>query len=132
MQLIKNSFVSLVCHSLVNYVSINISPRFLKDAEEFLDELDEKSKKKILTDIRKTQAGLLGDWFRKMPGTDDIWEFRTLFNKTQYRVFAFWDTRKKDETLIICTHGLIKKTDKTPTQDIEKAERMKQEYLRDG
>ena len=108
---------------------MNIHVRLLKDAEEFLDCIDEKSRKKIMTDMRKTVAGLRGDWFRKMPGTDGLWEFRTLFNKIQYRVFAFWDTREKEKTLIICTHGLIKKTDRTPAQDIEKAERIKHEYL---
>lgn len=107
----------------------NIYVDFLEDAEKFLDRLDEKSRKKILTDIRKTQSGLRGDWFRKMPGTDDIWEFRTLFSRTQYRVFAFWDTRQKERTLIVCTHGLIKKTDKTPSGDIVRAEQMKRNYF---
>jgi len=108
---------------------MNIQIEFLYDAKEFLDALDEKSKKKILFDINKTKAGLRGEWFRKMSGTDDIWEFRTFFNKTYYRIFAFWDTRNHKQTLVVCTHGLIKKTDKTPDNDIEKAERLKQEYF---
>lgn len=60
--------------------------------------------------------------FKKL--TDEIWEFRTLFNKTHYRLFAFWDKSGKDETLIIATHGLIKKTDKTPQSDLNKVERL--------
>jgi len=65
--------------------------------------------------------------FKKL--TDEIWEFRTLFNKTHYRLFAFWDKSGKDETLIIATHGLIKKTDKTPQSDLNKAERLRKNYF---
>ena len=53
----------------------------------------------------------------------EIWEFRTLYNKTAYRLFAFWD--KDKETLVIATHGIIKKTQKTPSKEIEKAEAIK-------
>jgi phage-related protein len=107
-------------------MKINIT--FLEEAEIFLDSLSDKAKRKILSDIRKTEAGLRGEWFRKMPGTDGIWEFRTLFNKTYYRLFAFWDSTSDQQSLIVCTHGLVKKTDKTPQGDIDKAERLKKEY----
>lgn len=49
--------------------------------------------------------------FSKLEGTE-IWEFRTLYNKVRYRLFAFWDTQQ--DTLVIATHGIIKKTQKTP------------------
>jgi len=65
--------------------------------------------------------------FKKL--TDEIWEFRTLFNKTYYRLFAFWDKSGKSETLIIATHGLIKKTDKTPQNELNKAKRMRKNYF---
>lgn len=65
--------------------------------------------------------------FKKL--TDEIWEFRTLFNKTHYRLFAFWDKSDKGETLIIATHGLIKKTDKTPQSDLNKVERLRKNYF---
>lgn len=45
----------------------------------------------------------------------------------QYRLFAFWDKNKK--ALVVCTHGLIKKTEKVRKVDIEKAERIRNEYL---
>lgn len=41
--------------------------------------------------------------------------FRTLFNKTHYRLFAFWDKTGNTKTVVISTHGLIKKIDKTPS-----------------
>jgi phage-related protein len=102
----------------------------LEEAEEFLDGLDSKARTKIIQDMDKTKKGLRGEWFKKMSGTEDIWEFRTLFNKTYYRLFAFWHKTTGKETLIVCTNGLVKKTDKTPSGEIERAERIKREYLK--
>jgi phage-related protein len=65
--------------------------------------------------------------FKKLKG--EIWEFRTLYNKMHYRLFAFWDKIEKIDTIVISTHGLIKKTDKTPSSDIIKAERLRNLYF---
>ncbi len=59
----------------------------------------------------------------------EIWEFRTLFKKTYYRFLAFWDKSNKVDTIVISTHGLVKKTGKTPPGEIEKAERMRKMYF---
>ena len=66
--------------------------------------------------------------FKKL--VDEIWEFRTLFNKTHYRLFAFWDMVDKADTVIISTHGIIKKTNKTPKKEIEKAEMLRGLYFK--
>lgn len=42
--------------------------------------------------------------FKKLENSD-IWEFRTLYEKTAYRLFAFWDTR--NDTIVVATHGII-------------------------
>ena len=65
-----------------------------------------------------------------LTGTDDIWEFRTLYNRQYIRLFAFWDKRDKQQTLIICTHGLLKTTPKTPKDEIVHAERVKALYFK--
>lgn len=65
--------------------------------------------------------------FKKLENSE-IWEFRTLYNKTAYRLFAFWD--KEKETLVIATHGIIKKTQKTPSKEIAKAETIRKEYFK--
>ena len=44
-----------------------------------------------------------------------------------YRLFAFWDMDKK--ALVICTHGIVKKQQKTPIKEIKKAEQIRKEYL---
>jgi phage-related protein len=65
--------------------------------------------------------------FKKLK--DEIWEFRTLFKKSHIRLFAFWDKTDKMDTVVITTHGIIKKTGKTPKSDIEKAERIRKSYF---
>jgi phage-related protein len=101
--------------------------KFLEEASDFLDSLDEKVRDKIIYNITKARFSNDKDLFKKL--TDEIWEFRTLYKKTHYRLFAFWDKSKKTETLVISTHGIIKKTDKTPQGDLEKAERLRKKYL---
>ena len=64
--------------------------------------------------------------FKKLDNSD-IWEFRTLYNGIAYRLFAFWDT--DTQTLVIVTHGKIKKTHKTPKKEIAKAEAIMKQYF---
>jgi phage-related protein len=68
---------------------------------------------------------------KSLVGSDGIFEFRIDESGRYYRVFAFWDTDFKDETLVVGTHGLIKKTNKTPPAEIKKAELIKREYFED-
>ena len=99
----------------------------LKEAKDFLLDLPEKAQEKVLYNIRKVRFGVKDkDLFKKLDDTD-IWEFRTLWQGKAYRLFAFWD--KDSETLVIATHGLIKKTQKTPKSEIEKAESIKKEWF---
>jgi phage-related protein len=101
--------------------------QFLEDAASFLDNLDEKVREKIYYNIQKARFSNDKELFKKLKG--EIWEFRTLFNKTHYRLFAFWDKTGKSETVVISTHGIIKKTEKTPPGEIEKAENLRKLYF---
>jgi phage-related protein len=101
--------------------------QFLKEAKEFLDNLADKPREKIIYNIRKAQITQDKELFKKL--NDEIWEFRTLYNKIHYRLFAFWDKIDKIDTIVISTHGLIKKSDKTPPGDIDKAERLRNLYF---
>ena len=65
--------------------------------------------------------------FKKLEG--EIWEFRTKYNGIQYRLFAFWDKTEKTDTLVISTHGIIKKVSKVPKSEIEKANKIRLEYF---
>lgn len=99
----------------------------LKEAEDFILALPEKVQNKVLFNIRKIRFGVKDiDLFKKL-GDTNIWEFRTLYQGMAYRLFAFWD--KDEETLVVATHGLIKKTQKTPKNEIEKAEALRTEWF---
>ena len=100
---------------------------FLKEAKDFLEDLDDKAREKILFNIRKAQVINDKELFKKL--TNEIWEFRTLYSKTYYRLFAFWDKSDQTDTIVISTHGIIKKSDKTPKGDIEKAEKLRKLYF---
>lgn len=102
---------------------------FLKEVFDFLDHIDKKARNKILFNIDKSKVKDDKKLFKKL--TSDIWEFRTLFNKKQYRLFAFWDKTDKTVTIVIATHGIIKKTQKTPKKDIEKATELMKKYFKD-
>lgn len=106
---------------------VKFQVQFLEEAAEFLENLEEKVRYKIYYNIKKAQVTNDKELFKKL--NNEIWEFRTLYNKTHYRLFAFWDKTGNAETVVISTHGLIKKTDKTPVADIEKAERLRRFYF---
>ena len=101
---------------------------FLNDAIDFINKLNKKSRSKVFYNIDKSK--LLNDpkLFEKLKG--EIWYFRTKYLSLQYRIFAFWDKTEKVETLVLATHGVVKKSNKVPKSEIEKAERIRQEYFK--
>jgi hypothetical protein len=68
-------------------VKVRFSVQFLEEAKVFLDNLDEKAREKIIYNIRKAQVSNDKELFKKL--TDEIWEFRTLFNKTHIDFLRF-------------------------------------------
>ena len=84
---------------------------FLEPVLDFLESLDLKSKEKVLYNIWKSRSVNDNELFKKLDG--EIWEFRTLYNKQYIRLFAFWDKSNKQDTVVISTHGIVKKTGKT-------------------
>lgn len=110
---------------------MDVKPKFnivySADVIDFLNSLTDKAKAKILYNINRSKYVVDKKIFKKLENSE-IWEFRTLYNGVQYRVFAFWDN--DTDTLVITTHGIIKKTQKTPKKDIEKAEAIRKEYFK--
>lgn len=99
----------------------------LEEARDFLKSLPKEIRGKIGFNIRRVQKGERDkELFKKLEGSE-IWEFRTLYNKTYYRLFAFWD--KDANTIVVATHGVIKKTQKTPQKEIMKAEGIRKKYF---
>lgn len=101
--------------------------KFLEEAEQFIAQLDPKTIKKIFYNIDLAEHTNDPKLFKKLQ--NDIWEFRTKFGGLQIRLLAFWDKTDKKETLVIATHGFIKKVDKIPGQEIDRAIRLKTNYF---
>lgn len=100
---------------------------YTKEAIKFLMSLPENARDKITYNILKVAGGYMdAELFKKLENSE-IWEFRTLFNGIAYRLLAFWDTQ--NETLVIATHGFIKKKQKTPAKEIAKAEEIRKQYF---
>ena len=97
------------------------------EAQSFLDSLPIPASKKIHYNMARVAHGEMDKELFKKLGDSEIWEFRTLYNKTAYRLFAFWDS--DGETLVIATHGITKKTRKTPPKEIAKAEEIRKVYF---
>ena len=110
---------------------MNVCPRFkvifLEQADKFLREIPAKASAKMQYNIMVAQYENDPELFKKL--TDNIWEFRTRFNGMAYRLFAFWD--KDINAMVVATHGLIKKTQKTPANEIRKAEAIMKSYFED-
>lgn len=100
----------------------------LQEARDFLKSLSMPARKKIAFNIRKVQGGIKDvELFKKLDNSE-IWEFRTLYQGIAYRLFSFWDT--ETNTLVVATNGLIKKTQKTPSKAIAKAEEIRIKYFK--
>ena len=99
----------------------------LDEAPTFVRSLPLKVQQKITYNYKKIEHGIVDKELFKKLENSEIWEFRTLFNGNCYRLFSFWDT--ETGTLIVATHGIVKKTQKTPQKEIAKAEEIRQQYF---
>jgi phage-related protein len=94
--------------------------------KDFLDDVSDKMRSKITRIIR-----LLAEEGRNLGGphseylNDGILELRVRFASDISRVLYFFI----DGNRVILTHGFIKKTQKTPPEEIEKAKKYRREYL---
>ena len=97
-----------------------------KPFDEFINDLDEKHRAKVLKNLKLLQmkGNMLGMPFSK-PLRDGIFELRTQYHDGISRVCYFFVYNKK----IILTHGFIKKTEKTPNSEINKAIKYMNDYL---
>jgi len=100
---------------------------FLEKTEIFFDTLDKNVVEKILYSIDLAEQTKDPKLFKKI--NTNIWEFRILSSGLQIRLLAFWDTSKEKQSLVIATHGFIKKTNKVPMREIKKAEQIRSIYL---
>ena len=101
--------------------------RFMEEANKFIAELDPKTIRKIFYNIDLAEQTNDPKLFKKLQ--NEIWELRTKFGGLQIRLLAFWDKSDNKETLVIATHGFIKKVDKVPANEINRAIRLRDKYF---
>ena len=95
--------------------------------EEFLDSLTGKQADKVTWTLSLVEDLQIVPkrYFKKLIGTDDIWEVRVEFGSDIFRMLGFFDSGN----LVILTNGFAKKTQKTPQNEIVVAEERKRDYL---
>ncbi len=102
--------------------------KFLEEAREFISKLDSKTAKKIFYNIDLAEQTNDPKLFKKLQ--NDIWEFRTLYAGIQIRILAFWDKTESKNTLVFATHGFVKKMNKVPVKEINRAIRIMENYFK--
>ena len=95
---------------------------------EFLDSLPGKAAQKVVwvLILMEELDVLPANYFKKLHGADEIWECRVQFGSAAYRIFCFFAGR----SVVVLTHGMTKKVQKTPRREIERAEDFRKDYLR--
>lgn len=95
--------------------------------EELLDSLQSKEAQKILWVLKLIEEldRIPSQYFKKLSGSDEIWECRVRTQSKAIRVFGFF---VNGETLVL-THGYAKKSQRTDAREIKLAEKYRSNYL---
>lgn len=95
---------------------------------DFIVSLPVKAQREIVKVLKLLEEVdlLLEPYFKKLKSTDNIWETRKRFGSNSYRILFFFD----DDSIVVLTNGFVKKRQKTPREEILRAQRYKQDYLR--
>ena len=65
-------------------------------------------------------------FFKKLESTEGLYEVRVITSQKSIRILCFQDEGR----LVILTNAFVKKTQKTPKNEIKLAEKLKIEYLK--
>ena len=68
-------------------MKVKFDVEFLEEAVEFIESLDDKTRKKVIYNIDKSRYVNDPKLFKKID--DEIWEFRTKYAGQQFRFLAF-------------------------------------------
>ena len=94
---------------------------------EFYDSMSEKVQQKIdyVLFLVSIAERIPKKFFRQIIGTDALYEIRIEYESNIYRIFCCFD----EGNLVVLFNGFIKKSQKTPKREIEKALRIMKEYF---
>lgn len=96
---------------------------------DFYKSQDEKIRDKIgyVLDLIRYENQVPKKFLKYLEKTDGIYEVRIITTFKNIRILCFFD----EGNLIILANCFIKKTQKTPSNEIKLAEKLKKEYLND-
>lgn len=96
--------------------------------EIFFDSLTNKQFEKIafILDLIEQIDIVPRKHFKKLKGTDGIWEVRAQHGNNIFRILGFFDGKD----LVVLNHAFTKKSQKIPKKEIDLAEKRKLDYLR--
>ena len=97
--------------------------------EKFLLKQPKKVRDKIfkVIEIIETYDRVPSTYLKVITGTNGLYEARIKLGSNIWRVFCFFDKGK----LVILLNGFIKKTQKTPKKEIDKAIELMKSYYED-
>lgn len=78
----------------------------------------------VLRIIRQVER-IPAKFFRLIDGAEGLYEIRVEYGSNIFRIFCCFD----EGNLVILFNGFLKKTQKTPNREIEKALKLKREYF---
>ena len=95
--------------------------------EDFLDSLSDQHAKKVAWVLRLVERldRVPEQYLKKLVGTDQLWEIRVQAGGRNFRLLGFFD----GPVLLILTSGFVKKQQKTHRQELELAQRRREEYI---
>lgn len=98
-----------------------------RPVEEFLDSLESKEAQKILWVLKLVEEldRIPYQYFKKLTGTEEIWECRVKTRSKAIRIFGFFVNRG---TLVL-THGYAKKSQRTDAKQIKLAENYRRDFF---
>ncbi len=126
--LFNGNLLLILQHKISKMGEYKIKVILLDEALAFVRSLPLKVQEKIVYNYKKIESGLINKELFKKLDDSEIWEFRTLYNGNCYRLFSFWDT--ETDSFIIATHGIVKKSQKTPPKEVAKAEIIRKNYFK--
>lgn len=100
---------------------------FFKDYfEDFYESQADKVKKKIIWTLKVIEEldRIPEIYLKHLKNTTGLYEIRVQVGSNIFRIFCFFDL----DNLVVIGHGFQKKTQKTPKQQIERAEQIKKQY----
>ena len=95
--------------------------------QEFLNSLPGKVAQKVawVLNLVEDLDVIPSQYFKKLIGTEGVWECRIQLGSNIYRIFCFFM-----DNSVVLTHGIVKKSRKIPRNEIEKAEAYQRDFLR--